>query len=109
FSTTSHVDVKDKNKISNADFVLSQTTTTKAPFIFTCYLNAHPDSAPIKLLSKELKSVGEGATFPEINPSRQIDYIMIGKNDPFKVTSFQVIEEEYASDHRPIFAILELR
>lgn len=107
--STSHFDLKDKNKISNAEFVLAQAKNTKAPFIFTGDLNAHPESAPIKLLSKELKSVGWGATFPEINPSRQIDYIMVGKNDPFKVTSFQVIEEEYASDHRPIFAILELQ
>lgn len=48
-------------------------------------------------------------TIPEINPDRTIDYIVYAPKRKFRVVQNRVIAESYASDHRPVMAILELQ
>lgn len=79
-------------------------------FILAGDLNAQPGSAPIRGLAGNwtfaTEPGGKGLlTIPSDVPTQQIDYVLFrGK---FKATEVRVIEEKVASDHRPVFAVLE--
>jgi endonuclease/exonuclease/phosphatase family metal-dependent hydrolase len=47
-------------------------------------------------------------TYPSVNPVKQIDFILSRPFQRWRVVHSEVIGEEVASDHRPIFAILRL-
>jgi endonuclease/exonuclease/phosphatase family metal-dependent hydrolase len=73
-------------------------------------LNAEPEHAPIAELHKFwaiVDSASELKTFPAVEPSKQIDYILFRPVDTLRIVSSQVIEEPMASDHRPLLAVLE--
>jgi len=64
-----------------------------------------------------LKEVGKlwVRTNPEMNPTvpaakpvRQIDYILVRPKNRWKVIETKVLDEAVASDHRAIFAVIEL-
>lgn len=109
--STSHFDLKPLNKIANAQFVKDLAEQRKVPLIFTGDLNATPDSEPIQLLDQQFvrSQTEEGSTFPQINPDREIDYIMVSKNADVEFINHEVIEEEYASDHRPLVVEIEFK
>ena len=74
-------------------------------------MNATPDSAPIAELKRHWVSTHKEPatpTAPSVNPRSRIDYIFYARNRGVKVREQQVIEESMASDHRPVFAVLEL-
>ena len=48
-------------------------------------------------------------TVPVGKPTRQIDFILVRPAARWKVIETKVLDEAVASDHRAIFAILELR
>ena len=81
------------------------------PIILAGDLNAAPGSDPIKLLSSQWAYASEGdpqPTMPSVRPRRKIDYIMYKPKDRWKVIEVRVIDEKVASDHCPVFAVLEL-
>lgn len=45
-------------------------------------------------------------TIPQINPTKEIDFIFYRPEDHFKVVSHTVVDEPYASDHLPVLAKL---
>jgi len=47
-------------------------------------------------------------TFPVDKPVRQIDFILVRPKDRWRAVETRVLEEAVASDHRAIFAVLEL-
>jgi endonuclease/exonuclease/phosphatase family metal-dependent hydrolase len=47
-------------------------------------------------------------TVPVAKPLRQIDYILIRPKDRWKMVETKVLDEAVASDHRAIFAVIEL-
>jgi endonuclease/exonuclease/phosphatase family metal-dependent hydrolase len=89
------------------------------PAIIAGDYNATPDSAPVREFAKEWKIAGEdgaGAktqaaerilTFPADKPDRRIDYVMCRPGDQWKVVEVRVLDEEVASDHRPVLTVLE--
>ena len=82
------------------------------PYILTGDLNATPGSAPLKLLEEKgwvIEDAGKDLpTVPSISPRKQIDYILVRPARSWRITDVSVIEEELASDHRPILMTLEL-
>lgn len=73
-------------------------------------LNAYPNSQPLKVFRKDWGSATADKaipTFPSQKPAHQIDYILFKPKDRFLVQQVKVLEEPVASDHRPIFAVLE--
>jgi endonuclease/exonuclease/phosphatase family metal-dependent hydrolase len=48
-------------------------------------------------------------TIPVINPNKTIDYISYAPAEKFTVLQHKVIPETYASDHLPVFAVLQLK
>src|SRR5690606_27304344 len=81
------------------------------PSILIGDLNATPESEVLKRFRQAWQFAGDGETLwtsPSRVPRRQIDYIAFRPADRWQVREVYVIDEPIASDHRPIFALLEL-
>ncbi len=81
------------------------------PSILSGDLNATQDKPEIRELAAEWKIAGEGKTLltiPAAKPARQIDYVLFRPAPKWEVTDVRVIDEQVASDHRPILAVLRL-
>lgn len=85
---------------------------TDMPYILTGDLNSTPQSAPIKLLEEKGWVKGDSGkelpTVPSISPRKQIDYVLVRPKNRWRIIDIHVVEEEMASDHRPIMMTLEL-
>ena len=80
------------------------------PSILAGDLNATPNSKEINLL-KTIWTISDKhskATFPSSKPDRKVDYIMYRPKNQWKVIEHKTIQDEIASDHCAVFAILEL-
>ena len=81
------------------------------PTILAGDLNATPGSLPIDEIEKNWTLVMEEdpvPTVPVANPKSRIDFIAYRKTDPFRVVEQRVIDEKMASDHLPVFAVLDI-
>jgi endonuclease/exonuclease/phosphatase family metal-dependent hydrolase len=84
---------------------------SKLPTILAGDLNAVWDSQVMARFRKtwQLANPKPLFTFPAKEPKRQIDYVLVRPADRWRVRSMRVLDEPVASDHRPIWAELELR
>jgi endonuclease/exonuclease/phosphatase family metal-dependent hydrolase len=73
-------------------------------------LNATPDSKTLQHLETMWTRANEKplATVPVNQPTKQIDFILYSPKDRWKAIEVKVLDEDVASDHRAIFAVLEL-
>jgi endonuclease/exonuclease/phosphatase family metal-dependent hydrolase len=74
-------------------------------------MNAKPDNEPIRVLLERWKQAGDeglSPTVPVVNPTSRIDYVFYRNATDFRLKDARVIPEQMASDHRPVFAELEL-
>ena len=74
-------------------------------------MNAKPDDEPIRILLERWSNAAEmppAPTVPVVNPTSRIDYVFYRKQTDFRLVEARVIPEQMASDHRPVFAELEL-
>ena len=81
------------------------------PGILAGDLNTVPDSAVMARLEAQWLRAGNPSIFPTIpvgTPRRQIDYVMVRPVERWRVIEVKVLDEAIASDHRAIFAVLEL-
>ncbi len=81
-----------------------------SPAILVGDLNSTPDSRVIAEFMKTWTRTDETPTltFPADKPDRQIDYVLVRPAQRWKVVELRVLDEPMASDHRPLFAVLEL-
>lgn len=86
----------------------------KLPSIVVGDMNAVPAEATTVELAKHwllTRGEHEGAvklwTFPAIKPIKQLDYIAARPMNVWTLIEVQVIEEDLASDHRPLLAVLK--
>ena len=70
------------------------------PVILAGDLNAREGSFPMNVL---LQNGWKDAS----SPDSRIDYILIRSKDPWKVVDVRIIEDDVASDHFPVFVVLE--
>lgn len=80
------------------------------PTLLAGDLNAVPQSPTLMALRRNWVNVTEDqklVTIPQRDP-KQIDYILFRPAGRWRVVDAQVIDERVASDHFPLFAILEL-
>lgn len=83
----------------------------KNPVLFAGDMNAVPDSDVITRLMKSMTSAvleQPLLTSPATNPRRQIDYIFYSPKPSWTTKHVEVLDEAVASDHRALFAIVEL-
>ena len=81
---------------------LNQLFTAKSelPIIMAGDLNARPESSPMKVLLKE-------SWIDAVAPNSRIDYILLRKNDPWKIVETTIVDEPVVSDHNPILTVLK--
>ncbi|GAA4455156.1 endonuclease/exonuclease/phosphatase family protein [Novipirellula rosea] len=74
-------------------------------------MNAVPSSDTMQRLGAVWTSVSDTPmpTIPVTTPARQIDFILYRPQQRWKVVEVNVLDEAVASDHRAIFAVLELQ
>ena len=99
------------NRMMQAGRIMELYENYDLPIVLAGDLNATPGSDPINLLSRQWSYAAQDdprPTCPSIKPRRKIDYIMYKPKGRWKVGEVRVIDEKVASDHCPVFAVLEL-
>lgn len=109
-----HLDAQhdDLNRQLQIRKILEVVKQQNLPLIIAGDLNAVPESDVIKQFDSYLTRTcitDCSYTIPEMNPDRTIDYIGFSPAEKFTVVMHSVVAESYASDHRPVKAILRLR
>ena len=81
------------------------------PALLAGDLNATPDSETLQLFQAKWTPTNEKpmATVPVNRPTKQIDFILHRPANRWKIVEVKVLDEAVASDHRAIFAVLELQ
>ncbi|WP_236696339.1 endonuclease/exonuclease/phosphatase family protein [Rhodopirellula islandica] len=102
---------KDGERIASAkaiNQIVSQTLSR--PALLAGDMNDVLNSPTLNELDASWTRANEQAlpTIPVANPQRQIDFILFRPSNHWKVIQVKVLDEAVASDHRPIFAVLEL-
>ncbi|MCY4781015.1 endonuclease/exonuclease/phosphatase family protein [Sphingobacterium sp. UT-1RO-CII-1] len=105
-----HLDLYEENRLAQVAYINELAEWYSRPLILVGDLNAKPDSAPIRLLEEKFTRNTElnQPTFPNIDASTEIDYIMLNRKTNFKWLSYTTLDETYASDHLPLFAEIEI-
>ena len=101
-----HLDLKEENRIAQAEFINELGELYGKPLILVGDLNARPESRPITILSEYFvrNTKTNQPTSPNIGAKNEIDYILVLNNRSFQWKDYRVIQEEYASDHLPLYA-----
>lgn len=109
-----HLDAQheDVNRQLQIKKILEVLKEEKLPVVIAGDFNAAPNSDVIKQLDSYFtRSCVSNCPFtiPETSPNRTIDYIAFAPATKFAVVSHTVVDESYASDHRPVKAQLQIR
>ena len=79
------------------------------PAILAGDINAARESRVLKMLSTQWSIAGEESpTIPAAEPQRQIDFIFFRPANRWQVVQTRVLENQVASDHRAILAVLRM-
>lgn len=106
-----HLDLKDKNKIEQARFITSRFNNEELPTILVGDLNAKPNDPAVRQLDQIFRrsTIAHGFTYPQDKPHTEIDYIFVTRSAQPTFFNHRVLEENYASDHRPVYVEIELQ
>lgn len=110
FAST-HLDVENAaNRLLQMQQISQAARQDSIPFILGGDLNDRPGSQPLSLLATQLQLTCDPCmpTFPQDLPTEVIDFIAFSPQTSAKVISHFVVPETYASDHRPLMAVLLL-
>ncbi len=100
----------ETDRINQANQINAIFTKDEVPTILAGDLNATPETETMRILYKAwTPSFSENTpTYPAVNPKIKIDYILYRPANRWRVIETKVIEEDIASDHRPVLSVLEL-
>lgn len=109
-----HLDAQrnDTNRVQQIQRIKEILQAKQSPFIIAGDFNAEPGSRVIQSMDSFVQRACTSNcafTIPEINPAKEIDFIGYKPATAFSVVEYKVISETYASDHRPVKAILTIR
>ncbi len=109
-----HLSLLEDEHNASADTILNEAARWHKPFIIMGDWNSHPDSPFIKRIKQHFTMLSDNSkpTFPADDPKETIDYIAVYKNcgaESAVRTSFRVVDEKVASDHRPLVADVALK
>lgn len=100
----------EKDRIMQAKALVKELDDTKYPTLLLGDLNAEPDSETMAIISKVFSTPNhKGAhqmTYPSTVPIKKIDYILYNRPEQWKVLEYEVLCENYASDHCIVMATL---
>ncbi|MCK0158182.1 endonuclease/exonuclease/phosphatase family protein [Cellulophaga sp. F20128] len=107
-----HLDhLKDEtDRIMQAKAIRDTLGNTKYPTLIVGDLNAEPTSETIKIISEKFTKPAHknawGGTYPATGPTITIDHILYNMPAKWKVLDYEVVCENYASDHCIVVATL---
>jgi endonuclease/exonuclease/phosphatase family metal-dependent hydrolase len=109
-----HLDAQkdDVNRQLQIKKILEVLKPESLPLVIAGDFNALPNSDVIKQLDHCFSRTCISNcpfTIPERSPNRTIDYIAFAPAGKFSVVSHAVVDESYASDHRPVKALLQIQ
>lgn len=102
---------EEGERVASAEFVQKRMKDVgDRPALLLGDLNATADSKPLKTLLARWTSANATPlpTIPVDKPRQQIDFVLFTPAQRWKVIDVRVLDEAIASDHRAIFAELEL-
>lgn len=102
----------DTNRVLQVGRILELLEGDSLPVVLAGDFNDVPGSRAIGLLDTHFTrtcTISCGFTFPETHPMQTIDFIAYKPSGAFTVQEHAVVEEIYASDHRPVQAVLKLK
>ncbi|SFN79156.1 endonuclease/exonuclease/phosphatase family protein [Salegentibacter flavus] len=110
---STHLDYKENSpsRIRQIKRVLEILKEMDQPVILAGDFNDVPGSETIDLLASAFQLTCSNCppTIPVIEPVKAIDFIAYNHpQQKFRTKAHKVIDEKYASDHRPVFALIEL-
>ena len=115
---STHLDAREDDTewlLSVAEINALAAGSLGLPLVLAGNLNARPFDDPIRLLDAQWKTFagGELLTHPSFEPDKQLDdkqldYVMAAPVSRWKIVSVQVLDDDIASDHRPVLMVLEL-
>jgi len=101
----------DHERLASAK-AINETVATSAsqPAVLAGDLNDLPDSKALREFGIMWTRANEKVlpTVPVNQPTKQIDFILFRPAERWRVIEVRVLDEAVASDHRAIFAVLEL-
>ncbi|SFH24993.1 endonuclease/exonuclease/phosphatase family protein [Pedobacter insulae] len=108
-----HLDAQrpDSNRVVQMKAILTNLARVKGAILLVGDLNCEASKEPIALLDKTFKRscvLNCAPTIPQDKPVKTIDYIALSKAN-WQLKSHHVIPETYASDHRPVMAVYQLK
>ena len=111
---STHLDAQKApvNRQLQIDEMARIATAEELPFIIAGDFNATPDSDVIAALDRVFTRTCQNCapTIPVNNPNKTIDFIAFkAPAGKFSVSSNQVIDEKYASDHLPVVAVISIK
>lgn len=109
-----HLSLNEDEHLASADTILREARRWQKPFIIMGDWNSRPDSPFIAQMKEHFKILNDTSqfTFPSDEPKECIDYIAVYQpkgGDMAVKTSYRVVNEPKASDHRPLVADLALK
>lgn len=108
-----HLSLTNEERLQSVKIITDAIKKYNKPVFLMGDLNATPDSDPIEFLKKEwqILSNPEQPTSPSTNPKSTIDYVLgyTAKGETYAKYGAQVIDEQVASDHRPLFVDIRLK
>lgn len=108
-----HLSLSKEERLESVKIITDAVKIYDKPVFLMGDLNATPDSEPITFLQDkwQILSNPKQPTSPSVNPRSTIDYILgyIAKGQTYAKYKAKVIDEQVASDHRPLFVDIRLK
>jgi endonuclease/exonuclease/phosphatase family metal-dependent hydrolase len=103
----------DKDRFAQAEKLGTYLKELKTPYLLVGDFNDRPGSRTLDLFSQgtveAFKPRDQRATFPADAPTVEIDFIFGGPNNRWSFSETEVIDEQVASDHRPVRTTFQLK
>lgn len=100
-----------EERLAQARTTLDFFRSVREPVFLVGDFNSQPGGAVLTALEEAWsRPEKEGApfTFPADEPEREIDFILIRPQERVRVLEYRVLDEPVASDHRPVFMVVEI-
>ena len=109
-----HLDAQrnDTNRLLQQTRIVELLKAQALPVILAGDMNAVTGTASMDIHDRHFTrscTTGCPFTIPVINPNKTIDYISYAPKEKFRVLQHKVVPETYASDHLPVFSVLQLK
>lgn len=110
---STHLDAQSDpaNRLLQIQRIAEIAASEELPFIIAGDFNATPESEVIQILDGSFTRTCRlcSPTIPVVTPTRAIDYIAFRHpGNKWSVESHKVVNETYASDHRPVVSVLNI-